>query len=120
MTTENPHRLLDTILSRVTLVRLPRNEEDFDLDDEIQQFLGGSDVLAKFSFIETLDKTARTKEKIDRAPIILWLDQCIAHARKIRNLHHALDALLQARSAIEGNMNSRFTLDRRALKLTKG
>ncbi len=119
LTTENPYRLLDTILSRVTLVRLPRDEADFELKEEIQQFLKGTDLLAKFGQIETLDKETRGGEKIDRTPIINWLDKCIAHARGLRNLRHTLELLLDARNSIEGNMNIRFTLERLALHLTK-
>jgi DNA polymerase III delta prime subunit len=119
MTTENPYRLLDTVLSRVTLVRLPHEDKDFELNDDIQQFLKGSDLLAKFEQIETLDKETRGGEKIDRTPIIEWLDKCIAHARSLRNLRHTLELLLDARNAIEGNMNIRFTLERLALHLMK-
>ncbi len=118
LTTENPYRLLDTILSRVTLVRLPRNNEDFEIKEDIQQFLNGSDLLVKFMKIEALDKETRGGEKIDRTPIIEWLDTCIAHARSLRNLRHTLELLLDARNAIEGNMNIRFTLERLALHLT--
>ncbi len=119
MTTENPYRLLDTILSRVTLVRLPREEKDFELNDEIQQFLKGTDLLAKFGQIEALDKETRGGEKIDRTPVINWLDECIAHARGLRHLRHTLELLLDARNSIEGNMNIRFTLERLALHLTE-
>lgn len=119
VTTENPYRLLDTILSRVTLVRLPRSEEDFELDDEIQKFLKGTDLLFQFEQIEILDKEARSGEKIDRTPIIKWLDTCIAHARGMRNLRHTLEELLRARNSIERNMNIRFTLERLALHLTE-
>lgn len=119
LTTENPYRLLDTILSRVTLIRLPQDEKDFELNDSIQSFLTGTDLLTKFEQIELLDKESHVGEKIDRTPIINWLDRCIAHARGMRNLRQTLELLLDARNAIDRNMNIRFTLERLALHLTQ-
>lgn len=118
MTTENPYRLLDTIISRVTVVRLPRDTQTFQPNPEIKDFLEGKDLLSSFAKIEELDKQTKGKEKIDRTPIIEWLDQCIDHARNIRHLHHTLDILLETRNAITGNLNIRFTLERLALKLS--
>lgn len=117
MTTENPYRLLDTIISRVTIVRLPHQEKEFLIEDDIQNFLEGTNLLDSFAMIETLDKQTRGGEKINREPIISWLDKCIAHARALRNLRHTLDILLQTRNSISGNLNIRFTLERLALHL---
>lgn len=119
LTTENPYRLLDTILSRVTLVRLTQEEADFEIQEDVQQFLNGTDLLKKFEQIEQLDKETRQGEKIDRTPVTNWLDCCIAHARKLRNLRNTLEPLLDTRNSIEQNMNVRFTLERLALHLTQ-
>jgi DNA polymerase III delta prime subunit len=119
LTTENPYRLLDTILSRVTLVRLPHNEADFEIQEDIQQFLNGTDLLKKFEQIERLDRETRKGERIDRTIVIQWIDACIAHARGLRNLRHTLEPLLETRNSIERNMNVRFTLERLALHLTE-
>lgn len=119
LTTENPYRLLDTILSRVTLVRLPHDEADFEIQEDIQQFLNGTDLLKKFEQIEQLDKETRRGERIDRTPVINWIDDCINHARGLRNLRHTLEPLLDTRNSIERNMNVRFTLERLALHLTE-
>lgn len=117
MTTGNPYRLLDTIISRVTVVRLPRDEISLEQDPEIIHFLIGKDLLASFSIIEILEKQTKGGEKINREPITAWLDQCIAHARSIPEFHHALDILLETRTAITSNLSIRFTLERLALKL---
>lgn len=118
ITTANPHQLLDTILSRVTTIRLPHNEDEFTPDTEIIDFLEGKNLLQSFRKIEELDKLTRGGEKINRQPIITWIDQAITHARKLKHLHPTLNPLLETRNDITSNLSIRFTMERLALKLS--
>lgn len=120
LTTTNPYQLLDTIISRVTLVRLPSvDDPDFDLDDDIQKFLRGDDLLAKFAIAESLDKQTRGGEKLDRTPVLQWLDSCIQHARSLPHLRPTLEPVLETRRNITSNHAVRFALEHLAIKLTQ-
>ena len=120
-TTKNHHKLLDTILSRMTVVRLTNKENDFEISEEIQNFLGGRNLLQKFARIEELNKASRDNpdKKIDRTELLEFLEQCILHARFFEKSRHHLELLLETHAAISGNINPKFSLERLAIKLTK-
>ncbi|MCF7830639.1 hypothetical protein K9M41_01405 [Candidatus Gracilibacteria bacterium] len=119
-TTRNHHQLLDTIISRMTVVRLPHEEEDFVIRDEIQEFLEGKNLIKKFQTIETLNKSSRdnTDKKIDRTVFFDFLEDTICHARFFERHHSHLDLLFETHSAITQNINPRFALERLAVKIT--
>ena len=114
-TTQNHHQILDTILSRMTVVRVPRECKDFEVSEEIQDFLEGNDLISKFQKIEALVKAA--KEEKDKAVIFDFLHEMILHARKNERHCKMLDLLLETHIALKQNVNSRLALERLALKL---
>ena len=61
-TTKNHHQLLDTILSRMTVIRIPHEKQDFEISDEIQNFLAGKNTIEKFQLI-TNKKIQRRKRQ---------------------------------------------------------
>jgi len=119
-TTRNHHQLLDTIISRMTVVRLPKGEEDFVISDEIQEFLEGKNLIKKFQTIEELNKSSRdnVNKKIDRTVFFDFLEDTICHARFFERHHSHLDLLFETYSAISQNINPRFALERLAVKIT--
>ncbi len=119
-TTRNHHQLLDTIISRMTVVRLPNEEEDFIISDEIKEFLEGKNLIRKFQTIEELNKSSRdnVNKKIDRTVFFDFLENTICHARFFERHHSHLDLLFETHSAISQNINPRFALERLAVKIT--
>lgn len=120
-TTQNHHQLLDTILSRMTVVRLPRSEEDFEILDEVRDFFEGKNLIAKFRFIEQLDRQARDNKdrKIDRTIHFEFLEDLIRHARFFEEHRQHLGLLFETHQAISQNLNPRFSLERLAMKVTR-
>lgn len=119
ITTKNHHKLLDTIISRVTVVRIPKENNDFSLSDEVQDFLRGKNLLKSFQTIEQLDKAAKNnpEKKINRQVILDFLEDCIQHARLFDHTQKHLPLLLETHQSISQNLNLRFTLERLAVKL---
>ncbi|PID69952.1 hypothetical protein CSB37_04280 [bacterium DOLZORAL124_38_8] len=120
-TTKNHHKLLDTILSRVTVVRIPNESDDFEIDDEVQNFLSGKNLIAAFKTIEQLDKDSKNnpQKKINRDIILQFLKKCIRHAQFFSQWQQHLPILLETYRGIEQNLNTKFTLERLAIHLKK-
>ncbi|MDH3324799.1 MAG: hypothetical protein OEL89_04115 [Candidatus Peregrinibacteria bacterium] len=119
-TTQNHHKLLDTILSRITVVRVPLLEKDFEIEDEISDFLKGKNLISKFKQIEALDKESKDNpdKKINRKVFINFLEKCVLHARLFNEYHDCLEMILETMQAISSNQNTKFTCERLAIKLT--
>jgi len=119
-TTKNHHQLLDTILSRMTVVQLPLAESNFEVSDEVQQFLGGTNLLQKFKTIEELNKKSKEGEgkKIDRKVFFEFLEQAIAHARNLDAYRKHLELLLETHLGISQNITPRFAMERLVIKIT--
>ena len=120
LTTHNYHRLLDTIISRVTVVRLEEKVQDFVPDEDIIGFLSGTDLLKNFKRIEALDKATKNnpQKKINRQVVLDFLQQCLTHARHLPEFRNQLELLLETHQAIGQNLNVRFTLERMCVNFT--
>ena len=116
-TTRNHLQLLDTILSRMTVLRLPHNFEDFQIDEDVQKFLQSSDLLWKFQKIGEIDGEA--KKAKDKKIILRFLDSLIVHARFFSTHQKFLEDLFEVQGLLSRNMNSKLVLEWLALKLTQ-
>ncbi len=120
-TTKNHHQLLDTIISRMTVIRLPKEERDFEISEEIQSFFNSKNLIGKFQTIDALDKQSKDNKnkKIDRSVFFEFLENCILHARFFEQYRKFLPILFETHQAISKNQNTRLTLERLAVKITK-
>lgn len=119
-TTKNHHQLLDTIISRMTVIRLPRENGDFEISEEIQSFFDSKSLIGKFQIIDALDKESKAgkNKKIDRTAFFEFLENCILHARFFEQYQKYLPILFETYQAISKNQNTRLTLERLAVKIT--
>ncbi len=119
-TTRNHHQLLDMILSRMTVVRLAQEEQDFEIADEIRNFLESKNLLQKFQHIEEMYKQSQgsKEKKMDRSVFYKFLEQAIQYARFFEKCQKYLDLLLETHQGISQNINPRFALERLAVKIT--
>ncbi|MBT3348841.1 hypothetical protein HN954_00145 [bacterium] len=119
-TTRNHHKMLDTILSRVTTVRLPQPERKILENPDIETFLNGKNLLEKFQLIKNLDEKSRDnpEKKIDRTELLKFLEDAIHFSRGKKSLQKNLNTLLETHTAIGMNLNPKFCLERLALKLS--
>ena len=117
ITTQNHHRLLPTIISRVTSISIPHNFENFTPSTESQQFLESHDLLLKFEIIENL----RTQEKADKAhkPILTFVDHLLLQARFTPQHQAHLEKIFEARQDLDRNSNPKLVLESLAIQLTK-
>jgi len=118
-TTKNHHKLLDTIISRVSVVQVTADEQDFVMSDEAEEFLNGRSVIQKFRIIEKLDKESRENpaKKINRQIFLTFIEELIAVSRILPKYNKNLETLLETHNAITGNLSPRFSLERLALKM---
>jgi len=114
-TTKNPHRLLPTILSRMTTFYVAEDFADFEIDDEIVDFLGSENLISKFKKIEELD--AISKKEKTRKPFLDFLEKMTAHARFYKKFWPHLDMIFVTRIAIQANQNPRFSCENLAINL---
>jgi DNA polymerase III delta prime subunit len=121
-TTQNHHALLDTILSRMTVIRIPsKDAEETDLKEALD-FLESKDLIENFAFIEQLDKQSKdnSEKKMDRTVFLRFVDQLISVARNNEKYLSQLEWLLETHSAIRSNVTPRFVLERLAIKMSPG
>lgn len=116
-TTRNHLQLLDTILSRMTVLRLAHDFADFEIEEEVQKFLQSPDLLWKFQKIGEID--AEAKKAKDKKIILRFVDSLIVHARFFASHQQYLESLFEVQSLLNRNMNSKLVLERLALKLTQ-
>jgi replication-associated recombination protein RarA len=118
-TTRNHHKLLDTIISRVSVVQVTEEEKDFEMSDTVRDFLEGRSLIQKFQIIEKLDKDARNNpaKKIDRTIFLNFLEDVIAVSRILPKYQKNLEILLETHNAITNNLSPKFSLERLALKI---
>lgn len=120
-TTCNHFRLLDTIISRVTVVPVSDDRvEKIDLT-VASDFLLGNNLIKKFRFIESLDKETKNnpQKKINRQVVLDFLQQCLLVARQDSSLQNNLELIYETHRGIEMNLSVKFTLERMALQLAK-
>jgi DNA polymerase III delta prime subunit len=120
-TTRNHHQLLDTILSRMTIVRLGRETEDFEIRDEIRNFFESQNLIKKFQYIEELNNQSKIgkNSKIERSVFFEFLEEMIRHARFFEKYQLYTELLFETHQAITQNVNPRFALERMAIKMTQ-
>lgn len=114
-TTPNQYQILPTILSRMTVVNIPMEYEDFLVDPEIKMFFNETDLITKFQQIEELDKLA--KKLGNRQPWFEFTEKLIFHARFSPDDQAHLEHIFQAHNAIKRNGNPRLTLENLALQI---
>ena len=117
ITTQNHHRLLPTIISRVTQVTIPHSFDDFDLSVEVKDFLESPDLLLKFKVIENL-KAAEKEDKTHK-PIVTFVDHLLLHARFFPQYHPHLESIFNARQDLDRNINAKLVLEMLAIQCTK-
>lgn len=122
-TTQNHHhrKLLDTIISRLTVIRIPKEDLDFDIDDTVKLFLESKNLIKKFKIIEDLDKNAKDnkEKKMDRTVFLEFLNKVLHQARFFSQHQKHLEIILETHQAITQNINPKLTLERLAVKITK-
>ncbi len=112
-TTQNHHQLLETILSRVTVVRLSRTPQEMQISEEIQQFFESRDLITKFQHIDQLVK--QSKEAKDKNVLHNFLHESIVYARIFDKHHGKLDLLYETHRAFKQNVNAKLALERLAI-----
>jgi hypothetical protein len=118
LTTRNHHQLMETILSRVTVVRIPQDFEDFVLEEDIKNFFDTPHPIWRFKKIDQLDKDY--KQKKDRTVFSDFVRTLIQHARFFPHYQRFLPELWEAEQCLKSNINARLTLERLALILSQG
>jgi DNA polymerase III delta prime subunit len=120
-TTKNHHQLLDTILSRVTIVNVLEEETDFEMSEEIREFLDSRNVIKKFQIIDSLDKKSRDNftKKINRSIFLNFIEDLITVSRILPKYQKHLEILLETHNAITSNLSPKFSMERLALKITQ-
>ncbi|MCF7812039.1 hypothetical protein K9M59_00300 [Candidatus Gracilibacteria bacterium] len=119
-TTRNHHQLLETVLSRVTIVRLPTQDKDFEVSEDIKNFFEGKSLIPKFQKIDELDKASKDNKdkKIDRRVFLSFLEDLIRYIRLFRKYQEHMGILFETHQAIGQNINPRLCLERLAVKIT--
>lgn len=118
-TTKNHHKLLDTIISRVSVVQVSEDEKDFIMSDESEKFLNGRSLVEKFKIIEKMDKDARNNpaKKINRTIFLNFINELIQVSRVLPKYNKHLEVLLETHNAITSNLSPKFSLERLAIKM---
>lgn len=116
-TTRNHHQILDTILSRMTVVRVAPEEKDFEISDEVREFIFGKDLIAKFQKIDELIAASK-EEKTGKQPILDFLQELILQARFFDEHRVHLSDIFETYQAVRGNTNQKLCLERLALKFS--
>ncbi len=118
-TTKNHHKLLDTIISRVSVVQVTEDEKDFTMSDDVEKFLNGRSIIQKFQIIEKLDKKSRENpaKKINRLIFTDFLEELIQVSRVLPKYQKNLEILLETHNAVTNNLSPKFSLERLALKI---
>lgn len=114
-TTHNHHQILDTILSRMTVVRISSSAEDFEISDEVREFIFGKDLIAKFQTVD--DLIAKMKKEGTGKQIILdFLYELILQTRFFNEHRTHLSDVFETYQAIRQNVNPKLSLERLALR----
>lgn len=116
-TTQNHYQVLETILSRMTVVRIASEVRDFSILPEIETFLRPSNLIGKFKIIESLEKEA--KKIKDKRVIKQFVDQLIQHAQGLPQYNQYLADLFEIQQNMQQHLNTKLVLERFALKVTK-
>ncbi len=119
-TTRNYHKIIDTIISRMTVVRVNNKDADFEITDEVREFLEGKNLINKFQQIADLESLAKKNpdKKINRKVFLEFLENCVHHIHLFNEFSGELETILETFTAIESNQNPKFSLERLAIKLT--
>lgn len=116
-TTRNHHQILDTIISRMTVLRVSHSTEDFEISDEVREFIFGKDIIAKFQKIDELIATSK-EEKTGKQPVLDFLHELILQARLFDEHRVHLSDIFETYQAVRGNTNQKLSLERLALKFS--
>lgn len=115
-TTQNHHQILDTILSRMIVVRLADPVEDFEVSDDVRAFLYGKDLIEQFQKIEELITSAKENKK-EKKTVLNFLQELLLQARFFEEKRIHLSDIFETYQAIRQNVNHKLALERLALKL---
>ncbi len=115
-TTKNHHQILETIISRITVLNLPRtNNYQPKAENQAKDFLNAPSTIYRFRMIEDLDKEIK-KEK-NKQILHDFMTDIILVARANSKFYPYLELLLETQQSLTANANMRLTLERLALKL---
>lgn len=115
-TTQNHHQILETVLSRVTVVRLPSTEKTNSQPlTTAKDFMEAKNVIERFQIIDELDK--QSKELKDKNLFSLFTREIIEILRTHQGLHGKLPEAFETFLAIKRNQNPKFCLEYFALEL---
>ena len=118
-TTKNHHALLDTILSRVTVLRIPSTDPEVMDEEATREFFKSNDLIEKFLLINALDKQSKdnSDKKMDRKVFLRFVEDLIQFARINEKFLPHLELLLETHNAIKYNVTPRMVLERLAMKI---
>ena len=115
-TTKNHHQILETILSRITVVNLPKtNNQRLITNNQVESFLKSSSLIDRFRIIEVLD--AEVKKEKDKRILHTFMTDLIEACRKDLSKQVFLELLYETQQALNGNANPKLTLERLAMKM---
>lgn len=115
-TTRNHHQILETVLSRVTVVRLPSTKDSQpETITQAHDFLSAQNLIERFQIIEELDK--EVKKAKDKHLFSLFTKEMIELLRTHKNLNQKLPEAFETFLAIKRNQNPKFCLEHFALQL---
>ena len=116
-TTRNHHQMLDTILSRMTVVRLPASETMTHIDPLSEAFLERKDLIERFRMIEELDQSI--KDDGDKSTLWAFIEGIIALMRDRSEYLPFLELAWETYDRLKANQNRRFCLEYMALTLCR-
>ena len=118
-TTRNHHQIHETILSRMTVLRLARQDLQAPISARVREFLSGKDLISAFGIIENLEKTAKENptKKINRQIFFDFLSECLRECRDFAPFRRHFEKTFETYLAISANQNPRFCLQRLAFGL---
>lgn len=115
-TTQNHHQILETLLSRVTVVRLPNNQALQPTPrTNARDFIEAQNLIEKFQIIDELDK--QSKDTKDKNLFSVFTKEVIEILRTHQGLREKLPEAFETFLAIKRNQNPKFCLEHLALEL---
>lgn len=117
-TTQNHWQILETILSRMTVVTVPGNAAALDevAQKQAQDFLSASDLMSRFTIIEGLDQ--RIKKEKNKQPLWDFTRALIEQGRAQVAWQSELERFFEVYQALKRNQNVRLVLEKLALQIS--
>ncbi len=114
-TTKNHHQILPTILSRMTVVSVSQNYDQFEIDPEIKHFFEPGALLTKLKKIEQIESLI--KKEGDKTILHEFIAELLLHSRYFPQYQKHLELIFRAQEQINRNINHRLILEQLAINL---